>query len=300
MAELSKGLENRPYMVIDDGWEPKSIQGPWDKGNERFPDMKRLASEIAAMDVIPGIWIRFLYDETQPEEWFIKGKWGSLDPSIPEVLRHVAEDTKRLVDWGYKLIKHDYSTYDLLGFWGINMPYSMAADGWSFKDNTRTSAEIILEFYRVILENSGDALILGCNCIGHLCAGLVHLNRTGDDTSGREWERTRKMGINTLAFRLYQNNKFFAADADCVGATNEVPWQLNRRWLDILSKSASPLFVSSKKGVVKPENINELKEAFRRASLQKDVLKPVDWTYTTCPQKWSLNGEEIEYCWYEI
>ena len=45
----------------------------------------------------------------------------------------------------------------------------------------------------------------------------MHLNRTGDDTSGRIWERTRRMGVNTLAFRLPQHNTFYHIDADCVG-----------------------------------------------------------------------------------
>jgi len=47
MAELAEGLENRPYMVIDDGWSPNLTQGPWDRGNVRFPDMAKLAEQIS-------------------------------------------------------------------------------------------------------------------------------------------------------------------------------------------------------------------------------------------------------------
>ncbi|PYT32182.1 MAG: hypothetical protein DMG58_10690 [Acidobacteria bacterium] len=43
-------------------------------------------------------------------------------------------------------------------------------------------------------------------------------------TSGRDWNRTRRMGVNTLAFRGVQHGAFFATDADCVGIMAAVPW----------------------------------------------------------------------------
>ena len=92
-------------------------------------------------------------------------------------------------------------------------------------------------------EDRQDVLILGCNCIGHLGAGLMQGNRTGDDTSGVEWERTRKMGINTLAFRMLQQGTFYGADADCVGITEHIDWNKNRQWMEVLAESGTPLFV---------------------------------------------------------
>ncbi len=47
-------------MVIDDGWQPNPVDASWDKGNERFPDMKGLAQEMKDIGVRPGIWIRYL------------------------------------------------------------------------------------------------------------------------------------------------------------------------------------------------------------------------------------------------
>ena len=107
-----------------------------------------------------------------------------LDPSHPAVLQKVTEDTKRFTeDWGYQLIKHDFSTCDIFGFWGFQRIGFWAEDGWHFFDETKTSAEIIVQFYRTIYESAAPGtVILGCNVIGHLAAGLVHLNRTGDDT----------------------------------------------------------------------------------------------------------------------
>lgn len=62
----------------------------------------------------------------------------------------------------------------------------------------------------------------------------MHLNRTGDDTSGREWERTRKYGANALAFRMLHHEAFFLADADCIGIMGEIDWMENvtpEKWL---------------------------------------------------------------------
>ena len=227
LASLTQGLENRPYMVIDDGWqslhnmEPGYNGGPWRAGNEKFPDMGALAREIAKRGARPGIWIRLLWnrDPQIPENWRSKRDREYLDPTVPEVLSYIQEDLRTLRRWGYELIKHDFSTYDIFGRWGFQMGSQITEGGWRFADETVTSAEAVLNFYKAVREAAGSGLILGCNCIGHLGAGLMHLNRTGDDTSGRSWEQTRKMGVNTLSFSLPQHGALFAIDADCVGVT---------------------------------------------------------------------------------
>lgn len=302
---LCADCENDPYMVIDDGWSPNATDAPWDRGNERFPDMKGLAEEMTKIGVRPGIWVRYLIngkDDSQrkitlPEEWYRTRT--TLDPSHPEVLAYVAEVTERLTaEWGYRLIKHDFSTFDLTDLWGFQLLDQLFRDGWHFYDRTKTSAEIIRTFYKTVKDHANGAVIIGCNCIGHLCAGLHHLNRTGDDTSGFEWDRTRKMGVNTLAFRLPQNNHFFGADADCVGIMGKIDWNLNRRWLKALSRSGSPLFVSCHPKVPDEAAMADLKEAFRYGAAQADTLQPLDWMETTTPTRWILNGEEIVFDWY--
>jgi len=304
VAEMTKGLANRPYMVIDDGWQPANCDGPWHCGNEKFPDMARLADEIAAMDVKPGIWYRPLADAARKtpgvtEEMRLSRSSSCLDPTHPAVKELLFRDMKRLVDWGYTLIKHDYSTADLFGDWGINLKASITnQNGWHFYDRSLTSAEVVLNFYGLLREAAGDrAMILGCNTISHLCAGLVELNRTGDDTSGREWDRTRNRGVNTLAFRMPQNHTFYESDADCVGITEAVPWALNRQWLKALSCSGSPLFVSCKLGILDDAQLAELREAFAVASVQKDRLIPINWTETVTPDRWLRDGEEITFDW---
>ena len=307
VAEMCKGLPNIPYMVIDDGWQPNPTDAPWDIGNERFPDMKGLADEMRKLGTRPGIWVRYLVngkDNEQrkiekPEYWYLERNKKVFDPSHPEVLEYVAEITETLTKkWGYELIKHDFSTFDIFGWWGFDMQLAVTYGGWSFYDKTKTSAEIVKNFYKVVKDNSNGAVIIGCNCIGHLCAGLHQLNRTGDDTSGFEWSRTAKMGVNTLAFRNAQNGAFFMADADCVGITGAISWKQNREWLTALSRSGSPLFVSCKPGVLNDEELNELREAYRVASYQADEFIPLDWMETTTPEKYLLNGKEITFNWY--
>ncbi len=63
LSELTEGLKNRPYMVIDDCWQElaltKGAAGrPYERGNQRFPDMEKLARDMKAGGVKPGIWIR--------------------------------------------------------------------------------------------------------------------------------------------------------------------------------------------------------------------------------------------------
>jgi len=302
MASVAPGGDNRPFMVIDDGWQingPTVSGGPWRYSNARFPDMERLAADMKDLGVRPGLWVRPLTTtERLPGHWFQRP--GVLDPSVPDVLDLVRADIARCAGWGYELIKHDFSTFDILqGRWGFDMGGAITPDGWRFADRTRTTAEIILGLYQALREGAGDALLLGCNTVGHLAAGLVEIQRTGDDTSGRDWNRTRKMGINTLAFRMPQHEAFFAADADCVGLTADIPWALNAQWLDLLARSGTPLFVSAAREAVGPAQERALRAAFPLASQPRPAGEPLDWLDTTCPARWRLDGEDAEYDWYE-
>ena len=306
ISSLTEGIENRPYLVIDAGWDAFNCEGPWDRGGEDYGNMRTLCGRMRAAGVRPGIWVRYLIDknhlraELEGEARLMRDD-EYLDPSHPAVIEAVKADTRRLVrEWGFELIKHDFSTFDIFGFWGFQRSANLAADGWHFFDRSRTSAEIILDFYRAIREAAGDAILIGCNTIGHLAAGLVHLNRTGDDTSGLVWERTRKYGVNTLAFRMLHDKAFYAADADCVGITDKYPFRPhNAEWLRALSMSGTPLFVSLKPGVLTEEELAEMRAALLRASKQEDVMEPVDWMDTACPSKYLVNGKEESFDWID-
>jgi alpha-galactosidase len=143
---------------------------------------------------------------------------------VPDVRQKVADDIARLHQWGFELIKHDYTTFDVLGRWGYQMGSAMTRDGWTFATGpSRTTAEVISDLYSAIRRAASGSVIIGCNTVSHLSAGQFEICRIGDDTSGTEWARTRKMGVNTLAFRGAQHGAFYVADADCVGVTISLP-----------------------------------------------------------------------------
>src|SRR4051812_1067260 len=209
--------------------------------------MQELAASMQRCGVRPGIWMRPLIDEIAawPAAWRLSRNAKLLDPTLPDVKHLVQTDIRRLRDWGYELIKHDFSTYDILGRWGKDMPAgAITADGWSFASRTHTSAEVIGELYRTIREAAGDAVIIGCNTVSHLSAGLFELNRIGDDTSGQDWHRNPQMGVNALAFRGPHQGAFYGADADCCPITTRLDWSKARQWLDLVARSGTPLFVS--------------------------------------------------------
>lgn len=312
ILNLTKDIENKPYMVIDDCWQEhhrlnEYNGGPWTKGNEKFPDMKALADKLVQKGVRPGIWVRLLLneDENIKNEWRLSHN-NCIDPTNPEALNYIKEDIKRICNWGYTLIKHDFSTFDLFGKWGFQMSPLVTDDGWHFYDDSLTSAEVVKLLYKAILDASveasnGEALILGCNTIGHLGAGYMHINRTGDDTSGVIWERTRFMGVNTLAFRLPQHGKFYEIDADCVGIDGGISWSMNKQWADVLAQSGTPLFISVRPNILDETEKQELHEILKVASKQEHHVIPVDWEETTCPEHWQDKDHDIDYKyqWFE-
>jgi alpha-galactosidase len=322
LSAVSPDSDNRPFMVVDAGWQPLAepvvneqnigniiCGGPYDAPgrNRLFPDMPGLAAGMRAQGVKPGIWMRALAAAPDDPDAMLlppsratedSAKMRILDPSLPEVIERIKGDFRRLHAWGYDLIKHDWASCDIFGRWGFQMGFTLTNAGWHFADRTRTTAEITRAAYQAMRDGAGDAVIIGCCAVGHIGAGIFDLFRTGDDTSGREWERTRKMGVNSLAFRLCQHETFFAADPDCVGLTQDVPWEMNRQWLDLVARSGTPLFVSIDPQAVGPEQEQALKAAFTLAATPQPGAEPLDWLETTSPQAWRLGGELRRYDWF--
>lgn len=293
IATLVPSRGPRPFSVVDGGWE---------NGATAWPDMGKLAADIRSHQVRPGIWIRPLEaPQNAPSNLLVSaGRAGgrkdrarefAFDPTVPEARQRIAAKVQQARDWGYELIKHDFSTYDLLGQWGFEMGPQPTVPGWSLYDKSKTNAEVIAELYALIRETAGDTILIdGCNTVGHLGQGVFEMQRTGDDTSGHYWERTRRMGINTAAFRLPQNGAFFTIDPDMVGITDTVPWELNRQWLDLLARSGAVTIVAPGPSARGAEQKAAIRDAFAIAAEGGTGARPVDWMETSAPSRWKASG----------
>lgn len=300
LSELTAGIENRPYMMIDSGWEQGWRQnvGPW-FSNERFGDMPSLVSEMKRYNIKPGLWLRPLCDpdfyEAHPACCTAR---KTIDPSHPEAQSYLREVFRRVKSWGFEAIKHDFTFFDMFGKWGKDMGGAVAEGDWAFYDRSKTGAEIARDFYKLMREETAGMMIIACNVASHIAAGWIDLNRIADDTSGREWVRTMVMGVHGLAYRLPQNGIFYMADADCVGIIpGKIPWELNAQWTDLLARSGAPFFASVEPETVTDEVKTKLRESFLLASEQKNVAIPLDWEYNMLPTRWCIDEEEKRYNW---
>ena len=294
IAELSPSGGVRPFSVVDGGWS---------NGTAAWPDMGKLAHEIKQRTLRPGLWIRPLEapHDTAPGLLLPDARFGekqgrarelAYDPTHPGAQEKIRAKMREATGWGYEMVKHDFSTYDLLGQWGFEMGPQPTLPGWSLHDRSRTNAEVIAELYALLRETAGERTLLdGCNTVGHLGQGIFDLQRTGDDTSGRQWERTRRMGVNTLAFRLPQHGTFYTLDADLVGITEAVPWEFNRQWLEVLAHSGTATIVSAGPPARGAEQRAALRKAFVVAASGGVGARPLDGLETSTPEHWQASGQ---------
>lgn len=312
MAALASNNDNKPFSVVDSGWAAYSPllpndccwQDDYSRANDHFKDMALLAGNIKQLGMRPGLWTRPLCASYKDAPTLLlhpqknnDAKKPVLDPSIPDNLARIATNISLYKQWGYHLVKHDFTTYDILGKWGNHMNDDLTIPGWGFYDKTKTTAEIMLQLYTTIRRAAKDMYLLGCNTMSHLSAGLFEINRIGDDTSGKEWNRTRTMGVNTLGFRMPQHHHFYAADGDCVGLTTAVPWAKNKQWMQLLAESSTPLFISAQEAATGAEQKAFIKQSFAQAAKSQPVGEPLDWLYNQFPAKWRLNGKEVNFDW---
>lgn len=315
MADLATDTRNRPFCLIDAGWAicapGDTYAGCWGDNyytpNANFKDMGALARSIRGKGMRPGLWMRPLCaSHDTPANRLLPSIKRSdsqgrplLDPTIPENLAYVEKCFRQYQDWGYEMVKHDFSTVDILGRWGFEMiaQNALTDDHWRFNSCERTSAEVILNLYRVIRRSADNLYLIGCNTVSHLAAGLFELQRTGDDTSGHEWDRTLKMGVNTVAFRGVQHNAFYASDGDCVGLTTRIDWRLNKQWMQLLAESGTPLFISAQPEALGKEQKEWISRCFGIAAKEQPVGEPLDWMHTLTPSQWRLMGEKKEFHW---
>lgn len=276
LLQMTKGCKHRPYMIIDDGWQKHRIPGAGNYiggewlPNDKFADMQKMADAIHEKGAKAGVWFRpLLTRENVPQEAILSEENGGIvmDPSHPFTLEKVYQDAKRLSDWGFDLIKHDFSTIDITGMPVLDSEkndYMMVAKTRSFYDKTKTTAMIIKALYSAIQKGVGDKDVIGCNTVGHLTAGIHSVYRIGHDTSGRSFEWTRRDGINSV-MRLPLNNAFYNADPDCAAFTEMVDADINLDFLEMCALTGMTTLASVTPNILTCEELKRINEIFRLA-----------------------------------
>ena len=103
------------------------------------------------------------------------------------------------------------------------------------------------------------------------------------EVCGTRAEFAKQMGLSERTISLKLNGK--------------IDWKQNSQWLRLLSVSGTPLFVSCQPDQAKGQIEADLQEAFCRAAVQQDTLIPLDWMENPWPERWSVNGKEMRFCW---
>ncbi len=310
LMEMTGDTKNRPYMIIDDGWQfnrttssPAYIGGPW-YGGEHFGDMEKTADSIHEKGAKAGIWFRPLLTLGRiPDEarlWLNAGG-QIMDPSHPYTLERVQTDAARLSGWGYELIKHDFTSHDLFESSVLASTHgvSLMGGGRKFFDKTKTMATIMKNLYKAIQKGAGDADVIGCNVVGHLSAGIHSMQRVGGDTSGRSYEHTVRNGVNSM-MRLPQNGKFFMIDPDCAAFTEKVSPEANLDFLEMCAITGVTTLASVTPGILTPEQMKRIRQIYQIADQNEKHYGIVNFEKTSLPEIFEGNGERREFDWTAV
>ena len=296
-----------PYMIIDDGWQINRaasdqglfIGGPWFGAKGKFDDPPLTAHAIKEKGAKPGIWFRPLLTSSTSDislaSPFQQDSRGgvTLDPSHPATLEYITNDVSRLCEWGYELIKHDFSTYDILSRTG-----RQDTDP-AFYNKNQTNATIIKNLYKTIQSAAGDRIVIGCNTVNHLVAGLHAVQRSAQDTSGRCYEITRTSAAAAM-LRLPQNGTFFNLDPDCAAFTDRVPIEPNLDFLKLCSLTGVTTLASVKPGILNSNEMSRIRKIFRTASMGGKRATPSDWLCHNVQSKYTTeDGEKFFFDWYK-
>ena len=310
LMEMCGTTAHRPYMIIDDGWQINRtygtgayIGGPW-LPNDRFGDMAKVADAIHQKGAKAGLWFRPLLtlgdlpEEAKLDKFSASGVL--LDPSHPYTLERVYNDTATIRGWGFDLIKHDFSTID---FFGVNPLSAETCNNGLYKhnkspfDRTKTNATIIKNFYAAIQKGAGDADVIGCNAIGHLCAGIHSTYRTGNDTSGRSFEWTRRLGVNTV-MRLPLNDTCYRVDPDCAAFTEKVDASLNLDYLEMCAITGMTSLASVTPGILDKEQMERIKQIFMLADKDEERYGILNYDKTANPNVFATeSGDTRVFDW---
>lgn len=212
-----------------------------------------------------------------------------------EQKKKVSANVKEMCKEGYSLLIFDGSSVDVFGRTeDEGYPFSVSGD-WHFYDEAKTSAEIIMNFYHIIREAAGPygAVIMGCNAIGHLGTGFMHIH-TPETVEEMFHSDNAYLSVNSVAFRLPQHRNFFFIHPGVLAA-DSIHWEKVRPAVHMIARSGIPLFLTvNNPGQMMNEDIREI---FAEASGMHLEMEPVDWEQSGLPSVWEVDGENIIYEW---
>ena len=261
--------------------------------------MGKLAEQIKSHGMRPGLWIRPLcaaHDTPKTQlmmhSGHVIGEGEALrDPTVPETAAYLQRCFQSLSWMGI----WDGQTWLPLLICSANGAWTcwvsvMTNGSWMFHNRSVTNAEVILNLYRSLRNAAGDIPADRMQYLLSFGRGLFEVQRIGDDTSGKEWARTLKMGVNSLAFRIAAISSMRQIP-DCVGLTTEVDWRLNKQWMRADSRVGTAFHLCSRK----PWERNSANRSVTVSDLvQGKSLSANRWTGSRqWPRpKWTLNGQE--------
>jgi len=229
-----------PFDVfqLDDGFQPAI--GDWLGTNEAFTSSHdELAVRIAGHGLTPGLWIApFLaapksdvarghpswfasHASSRPLVGMMNEHWGGpvhvLDTTQDEVLQHLEDVARSLVDAGYQYLKLDFT-------------YAPGLAG-SYADPSQTPAQRVRAGFDAVRRGAGDRVfILGCGAPVAACIGVVDGMRIGPDVApwwsppADSWSppgygQTSPATVYALAAtkaRQFMHRRLWLNDPDCV------------------------------------------------------------------------------------
>jgi alpha-galactosidase len=77
----------------------------------------------------------------------------------------------------------------------------------------------------------------------------------------------------------------------------KVPWEKNKQWMELVSTSGTPLFVSAQPEAIGDTQKAAIRESFASASRPLPLGEPLDWMDRPVPTKWRLNGRPKDFQW---
>jgi alpha-galactosidase len=303
-ADLRRNLaaaDAWPFDVfqLDDGYQ--AAIGDWYATNAKFPsDLETLAADIAGRGLRPGLWLAPFLAAPDSDvvcahpEWVARAgpngpsgwggpegdplrswwnpAWGggedgfmySLDTTHPEVLHHLEELGRDLVDAGFRYLKLDFT-------------FAPAVDG-RWHDPGQTPAQRVRAGYQAIRRGAGDeTVVLGCGVPLANVVGVVDVNRIGADVAPL-WAlapseeivagyldvqpATRSAFAATLA-RSFMHRQLWVNDPDCMMLRTEdtaLGADTAETWDRSVGLSGGLVMVSDDLGLLGPEARRRLEE----------------------------------------